>query len=370
MLYISLILSVIFLAVANYSARQPQRPISPAIVCGLCCVVLPLGPGMFLPPVAIQVLVVFLAFILWKPTARSPGFFHVLSLSATVVVYGGIYWAFVLPGERKLERLRERFAYESMEERLPAPASRLTATQLTSGAAERLTLLETSVEEDYRFRSRAILLRRLHEDKVRSFVNNPNFGVARMVPLSESWINSGLRPDESIPEPDSLLYSPSPTGDAGWEPVVLERTPLDDLHREGIVDFINAIGFGYVKDRRHVAGFESHRFSSVPGPKETWEVRRLELVGLLLHDSPIVYLSRNLPRMDQVRETPTRLLDSFEAAGLETLRGGEDLFFGSASGTVRMLGALRATKQCVECHGGERGDLLGAFSYTLRRGER
>jgi hypothetical protein len=24
-------------------------------------------------------------------------------------------------------------------------------------------------------------------------------------------------------------------------------------------------------------------------------------------------------------------------------------------------------KQCVSCHGGERGDLLGAFSYSLRR---
>ncbi len=31
-----------------------------------------------------------------------------------------------------------------------------------------------------------------------------------------------------------------------------------------------------------------------------------------------------------------------------------------------MLGAVRSAKQCVKCHGGSRGDLLGAFSYTLR----
>ena len=32
---------------------------------------------------------------------------------------------------------------------------------------------------------------------------------------------------------------------------------------------------------------------------------------------------------------------------------------------LRILGAIRAAKQCVDCHGGERGALLGAFSYTL-----
>jgi mono/diheme cytochrome c family protein len=30
-----------------------------------------------------------------------------------------------------------------------------------------------------------------------------------------------------------------------------------------------------------------------------------------------------------------------------------------------MLGAVRSTRQCVACHGGDRGDLLGAFSYAL-----
>jgi hypothetical protein len=32
-----------------------------------------------------------------------------------------------------------------------------------------------------------------------------------------------------------------------------------------------------------------------------------------------------------------------------------------------MLGSLRAAKQCLECHSVERGELLGAFSYLLRR---
>ena len=48
--------------------------------------------------------------------------------------------------------------------------------------------------------------------------------------------------------------------------------------------------------------------------------------------------------------------------GLATLRKGEDLYVRED----RMLGSIRSTKQCIACHGGERGVLLGAFSYTLR----
>jgi hypothetical protein len=154
---------------------------------------------------------------------------------------------------------------------------------------------------------------------------------------------------------------PSPAAGESWG--------LRLLHREGVEDFVYPAGFGYVKDRRHVAGFQSHRFSGVPGPDEEWEVRRLELVSLLLHDRPVTYVSESLPRMDKLRGAPTRPLDGFEAAALERLRRGEYLLVADAPEGVRMLGAIRSVNPCTSCHGGERGDLLGAFSYTLRRGE-
>lgn len=34
---------------------------------------------------------------------------------------------------------------------------------------------------------------------------------------------------------------------------------------------------------------------------------------------------------------------------------------------VSALGAIRSIEQCTKCHGGKRGDLLGAFSYSLAR---
>jgi hypothetical protein len=303
-------------------------------------------------------------------TARSPRLFLALSLSITALVYG----VFILWGEWEFARLRERFPYESLEERLPTVQPRVTAERLPDSTAERLTLLEDSVEaaQGSYFFSRAYLLQRLHEEKVTLFVNSPGFGVSRTLPFipSEGRITSRLRADALVPQPTSPADAPGPTD--GWSPppIALDSGGLYQLHREGIVDFAYPVGFGYVKDRRHVTGLQAHRFSSVPGPEEKWEVRRLELVGLLLHDVPVVYVSENLPRMDEVRGGPTRPLDGFEAASLEGLRRGEDIILGGTSGAFRMLGAVRSTRQCVQCHGGERGDLLGAFSYTLRRSER
>src|SRR5262249_33830556 len=132
------------------------------------------------------------------------------------------------------------------------------------------------------------------------------------------------------------------------------------------LDFVNPGGFGYVKDRQHVAGFQSHGFSKVPAPAGQWKVASLELVGLVRHDEPVVYVSAKLPRMDELKDAPTRPPDAFETAALTALRGGADLHIGDGSDGARFVGAIRAVKQCTECHGCSRGDLLGAFTYRLR----
>ena len=133
---------------------------------------------------------------------------------------------------------------------------------------------------------------------------------------------------------------------------------MNDLLVKSVVNFANPEGFGYFQDRRHVGGFESHRFSEVPGPAESWKVERLELVSLLLHDVPVVYVSDKLPAMYGARKQPTRHLDA--------LREGRELYVEQAETEIRMLGAVRASKPCLACHEANEADLLGAFSYRLR----
>ena len=65
------------------------------------------------------------------------------------------------------------------------------------------------------------------------------------------------------------VWSP---GDGEQTPGGVE-TPLGGILEASILDFVNPRGFGYIKDRRHVAGFETHRFSQVPAPAERWKVR-------------------------------------------------------------------------------------------------
>jgi hypothetical protein len=61
-----------------------------------------------------------------------------------------------------------------------------------------------------------------------------------------------------------------------------------------------------------------------------------------------------------------RPLDLFEIAGVAELQQGKDLFVRHKGSAIRMLGALRATDVCLQCHAdSKKGDLLGAFSYTF-----
>ena len=65
-----------------------------------------------------------------------------------------------------------------------------------------------------------------------------------------------------------------------------------------------------------MAGFESHRFTKLPGSgqepwRRNWRVARLELVGLLKYDRPKAYVTEHLPRLDELGEAATRDLDDF-----------------------------------------------------------
>ena len=102
-------------------------------------------------------------------------------------------------------------------------------------------------------------------------------------------------------------------------------------------------------------------------PEEHWAIHRMELVSLLKFKKPAVYVSANLPKMEELDDAVTRPLDLFESDALSQLQKGEDLVPHATTNRIRMLGSLRADKQCLECHDVKRGHLLGAFSYVLLR---
>jgi hypothetical protein len=362
MLLTALIMTGIMLGLAFAVFANVPRPgfqiLGIAVIGGLIGMI---GVWYF-PPHILSAVALFIA---WVVASSHPGrlsLFVPLALGGTLLAYllcaGFAYW--------QTRSLLDRYPVVSMSERLPRvprPEGRLV-----DSSVERLEFEcdETPGRGRVRYyASRENALKALHEETTGFFLTRPGFGVARMVGFHEYSFRVGEREEEAIPQP----VKPG-TATWGTDPTVgkpLEKTPqdLDRIHQVSLLDFLHPGGFGYVKDRDHVAGFQPHQFSKRPDRQLDYALRTLELIGLVVHDGPRVYISDNLPRMTELRDAPTRAPDVFEQAGLDAIRGGETLFVRESGEHVRVLGAIRAAKQCVDCHGGQRGDLLGAFSYTL-----
>jgi len=155
--------------------------------------------------------------------------------------------------------------------------------------------------------------------------------------------------------------------------------------------FIEQEGFGFYRTEPLVDfhsisrfGFTTHGVLKNEG--SVGKLQRLELVSLLQHAQPRVYESPHLASpliswnytsfakqarlkkgttMEQFGNTPTRALDDFESAGLKRLRDGEDVVWQFDRAGVKIIGSLRAQKDCLACHKTKEGALLGALSYQI-----
>jgi hypothetical protein len=382
MLIISLVVSTIFFLVtliAVWRARDPSRvylTVWLGVPCGYLCVCV-------LPTYLLHALLTSVAATACWATGAGRRAFAYAAVGSFVASYAfvGVPLAvecWQLSSQNPFESLGARLAYEPAR---PSPPSNRPAARRD----------EDDLGTDYwanesAGRRREYGLRDLHAGCVQMFVDAPGFGVTRMRGPSPAAIRRAdeLREARPLPLPEPSRPDEVPVlsaGDLGlWQPGDPARpsedvlwSDLRSVHRAGAGAFLNPLGFGYVRDREHVAGFISHRFAEYP-PKPVsphdgghWRLETLDLVSLLKHPQPVTYISKHLPRMDELRDAPTRPLDDFEAGGLVKLRSGDELVTAQGPHRIRMVGALRAREECLRCHTGDPGDLLGAFSYDLRR---
>jgi hypothetical protein len=398
MLVLSFVFSTLLLVVTNLAVRAGRRLGQACLLAGLAGVF-----GLFClqsPILFLNALLVGLAGLVCLSLRLRPWAFLIGSLAATLVTYA-LLGAFAVGELRDSARLREMYPFESMADRLayetrarqaPATAPRNTGVPAASAGpaaeggpavADPVVALEDGIASDWQARMRARSLEQLHASYVRQFIDSPGFGVGRVIRPGKYYLR--IEETEPIPLrafPEDPPNSPAdpreaPPFSAARQDYARADVPADaglrGMHEYSVLDFVNPRGFGYVKDRQHVAGFQPHQFRDLPqlgsSPKEGshWLVDSLLLVSLLKHEQPVVYLSEHLPRMDELHEAKTRPLDPFEAAELPALQRGEDLRVHYTTNRIRLLGSIRAARPCLSCHQAERGDLLGAFSYRLRR---
>ncbi len=293
------------------------------------------------------------------------------------------------------EELRQRYAFESLADRLKyeSAAKDAPAPKLGAEAAKRLAESEKWAEQGKMWNVRVLSLEQLHSAQVEEFVKREGFGLERMPRPRPS-------PDHlDLPDgPSQPFAAPLPAEYGGGPKATLPAkgdgpsatglslpglASVGQFHANGIAWFATPDSFGLVRDRDHVAGFRPHQFRGLPqlgeqgpprapgqppaAPKERWLVSRLELVSVWKSETPAVYVSGSLPRMQELKSAKTRRLTEFEAKALKALGEGEEVVTEATPNEIRMVGAVRAAKQCTACHEVKRGTLLGAFSYDLRR---
>lgn len=365
MLCFDLIMAVPMLLLANLASYGSR--VATILFCVIAPVYVFIGLVGFWP---LGLLVLFLLVLFSFPQFRKRlAYFFPASLVAAVAAFG-IPIAIVIHDEMEkksqFERLRREYPMVDLEKTLPAPKPRPAHTQLASGTMQYLKELGASKGEGWGERF-GYQLKRIHQERVVDFVNRPGFGVARVDRYrpNDYSLKAIKEKDQPIPQPGEPFASSAEPQELPANVDSSNRNGLLTMHRNGIKDFANMDGFGFIQDRNHVVMADKHRFQSALKGTPSQMVRRVELVGLLVHEEPVVYVSSNLPRMEELRIAPTRPLDEFEKKALASMDTGGDMLVGSTSEGLRMVGSIRSAKNCAKCHGGEVGDLLGAFSYTL-----
>jgi hypothetical protein len=184
-----------------------------------------------------------------------------------------------------------------------------------------------------------VMMTQVHRHVVDEFIRRPGSGVGRLEPLfvPQEWL-------ELVPESLAEGHVPSD----GTQP---QSPRYDDL---------------------------KETLTLADGAKRTvrervWLVREQRLMSVSAKSGPAVYVLDAKAQHDLMRaksvatsqNTPTRKLDDFETRALAQLRDGNDVALHSSATEMRVLGAIRARQECLECHKTEAGSLLGAFSYTL-----
>jgi hypothetical protein len=285
------------------------------------------------------------------------------------------------PSGRVQNLLAARAAYpiKDLSTRLPE----VSKGSLSSQAESKVKLSESRLRKElnpfYADKSernkRTNALRRAHDREYERFVRSLGFGPIRMSSVSR-WsidlpeiVDLNFDAVERKPKKDHHLLTPVYSDEARF--YFDSPRSLPDLFKRSYLDFLNPATFGWAAAPKKVAGFEPHAFrfpiTQVSIKSQTYAIRRLELIGLLMSDDPRVYVMDHLPRMDQIAESavPTRPLNEFEAAALKKLLSGEDLVVDEQPNQIQMVGALRSLESCASCHDSESGDLMGAFSYDL-----
>jgi hypothetical protein len=159
----------------------------------------------------------------------------------------------------------------------------------------------------------------------------------------------------SAQEPRFRFTDPAPS----WE-------SCEEMHDFYVARFESTPGFGL---SRMAQPPMLDRSGTLDAGRRQYKIETLELVGLMQRETPVVYVPWNHGFKIDDTTFKNRSLTAFETESLASLRAGKDMASAGdgKDGALACVGALRAKSTCLQCHRSKKpGDLLGAFTYSLR----
>jgi hypothetical protein len=303
---------------------------------------------------------------------------RVLTMILFASLLSGHVLQYFFPPYRLVQLLaaRKEFPIVDLKHRIPIPrnTSRLSSKVEADGAQfALLDKLEVDYGENDTMRLKE--LQRIHDQSHEQFVRNRGFGMIRMISASPERARLPSVVDIPFQANEGHSFEGNQAFGRTYGNLFFGLTTGNHSKEAFFVysyrNFLYPSTFGYIAKHAQAAGFQPHAFiTGFPELKQEqgqFELKRLELISLLKFPEPRVYVLDHLPRMDQILSdnVETRELNAFEQNGLQQFQTGESLIMSQESGQIRMVGALRAIKQCTSCHDAQRGDVLGAFSYEF-----
>lgn len=367
----------------------PTSPKALILALAFCFLLLGLVPNWF--SVAYAVLLCASSFVQSKGDVPYRLRWHTCLLSVALIAGNVLNWARPPWRLERLYETRQQVPIVDLSNRL---AALRPAVPTAISVSQREDLDE--LNEAYHGRAyRLHQLEKIHSKTYEDFVKRQGFGALRILPISSRLVQVPELKDVQFRDDKRSTQGRDLDGDDdnnlnlginehalfGFKEI--ESLKLHSYNQKSFANFALPATLGFVSEPKQATGFEPHGFrfampklSVDPKPNadplefnlREMPLNRLELVSLLNFETPRVYVLDHLPRMDQLRgsDLVTRELDSFEKSGLERLIAGENLVTQRTGTSFRMMGAIPAINQCLQCHEGQVGNLLGAFSYEFK----
>lgn len=172
-------------------------------------------------------------------------------------------------------------------------------------------------------------------------------------PASSTQVRpASTQPATTQPAPERPLY-------AGHAPD--EWTSYQAMHAYFLQRFVESRGFG---DERMV-NLNNPRFRKVYADGMRYRVGRVQLLSPNGGNAPFAYATAMDADKEQIKHATHEPVGNAEVDAIAKLKDGMTVVLAGNEGHREMIGAIRATASCTQCHDVTEGTLLGAFKYPL-----